>query len=177
MFRKNMLGFAHHAILGMLVIGVISIAGIKVLTGTHALTETTYTNGRIFARKYTINPNGSGFKELSVPGDFDGHYANMSADGTQIAYFAKSTSPVKVKVGTISNGAITNTRTIGNTNYDSPVGPLYWSPDGSKLAAVVDDPYDEGGIWIGRTNGTGSHLVKNTDNGTNYLGITAIGWL
>ena len=35
-FRKNMFGFAHHAVLGLVVIGVVSLAGVRVLTGTHA---------------------------------------------------------------------------------------------------------------------------------------------
>ena len=37
-FKKNMFGFTHHAILGMVVVGVIAIAGVRVLGGIHAQT-------------------------------------------------------------------------------------------------------------------------------------------
>lgn len=43
MFRKNMAGFVHHAVLGMVVVGLVSVIGVKVLVGTHALTQSTGT--------------------------------------------------------------------------------------------------------------------------------------
>ncbi|HET7827518.1 MAG TPA: hypothetical protein VFK97_01475 [Candidatus Saccharimonadales bacterium] len=39
--KKNMFGFAHHALLGVAVIAIISFVGVKVLTAGHALTPDT----------------------------------------------------------------------------------------------------------------------------------------
>src|SRR5579863_9872616 len=44
MFRKNVAGFVHHAVLGLVVIGVVTLVGIKVLTGIHAQTPSASTS-------------------------------------------------------------------------------------------------------------------------------------
>lgn len=91
--RKNMFGFAHHALLGVVVIAVVCFAGAKVLTGTHALSPPTVIkvykqtadgklNGYNDAKKIDIVVNGNNTTVIQLAGSKD--YTNK----TQLALWA-----------------------------------------------------------------------------------------
>ncbi|HET7827872.1 MAG TPA: hypothetical protein VFK97_03325, partial [Candidatus Saccharimonadales bacterium] len=153
-FKKNMLGFAHHAVLGVVVVALIAYVGVRVINGSHALEVTDggggYTNGKIYSGYFEINPDGSGFQALYTPSGFAAGYSNMSFDGTQVAYFTtsgKDTTLPAIYKGTITNSSNTGSKaSLSLSNISAlasiPSGtyeimPPIWSPDGTKVAAAI----------------------------------------
>lgn len=182
-----MFGFAHHAVLGVLVVGLITVAGVKVLKGTHALEATTYTNGKIYSGGYTMSPNSTVPNAsvrklvLSDGGFFPRRWSSMSFDGAHVAYesldFDTNVSAVikgnvDYSTSTIVDNKVVRDLPANFRNYDQP--PV-WSPDGTTWVVAVhssnSDTFRYQNIWIAPTNGSPGHFVPNIPlNFSSYLG-------
>lgn len=162
-----MFGFAHHALLGLVVIAVIVFAGLKVLTGTHALTEdssssSAYINGKIYSGGFTMNQDGSGVIDLHLPSSAQ-EQSSMSFGGGRVAYwnYDSTCNSNTIYKGTISDSSITNISAVASLSSGvCPMAPPAWSPDGTKLAERVTTPTEQR-IWVVKTDGSNPHFVKN----------------
>lgn len=148
-FKKNMFGFAHHAVLGLVVIGIISVAGVRVLTGTHALTPVSSTesdsasSGASSSFKITVD-------QLVTGGD--SHKKTLSS-GEKVAVASAKLGSYIMFDPNLKNAAF--------LKFATHKGQLYWVcysvrvPQGTaylSISNIVWQTNEDGGLVSGVVN-------------------------
>lgn len=131
--------------------------------------------GSIERGLYSINLDGTGLTQIAGPADVatslginstdvgtfyggsSGHSIDVSYDGTEIIFTAKSNADGKYYVFT-ANGGIT--KILGPFDYLNAVGI---SPDGTKVAACVNDGGNHEG-WVSNYDGSSLQMIASNED-------------
>jgi Tol biopolymer transport system component len=131
-------------------------------------------NGRIvfaatagrFSQLFTVEPDGSGLKQVTRFGDSDAMNANWSPNGNRIVFERDFPSGHNGIYSIHADGSGLRSLTSHMKKGFFPSTPAY-SPDGKKIifgrgVCLTEDctgPRDEGGLWIENADGTGARRI------------------
>ena len=186
-FSKNMFGFAHHALLGVVVVAVIALAGVRVLTATHAASGTTGVLGYFQTNDNQAWPNSQHYATLDVAVPYARHakkvvwYRDKVSDATRIATTFTHTK------ATVNNGYMEHFKYIWKISYASAnlyrwVAVIYPS-SGNQLPAVATDEHGKtinyldtlvtgnGGFWDSKFIHPANNAVWKACDQSNFLRV------
>lgn len=153
--RKNMFGFAHHALLGLVVVAIITFAGYKVLTGTHALTTA--------GKTWNVTPTGTGNSSLLTAETYAQPGDTISLSGTwknvtllpKVSGTASAPITYKSTTGATFDGA-------GQYGVANTAGRSYLVFDGITFANsnYISAPVANKGVIVRNSN----HITFMHDN-------------
>jgi TolB protein len=106
---------------------------------------------------YVVNVDGTGLHQLTS-GSFDENAA-WSPDGSQIAFDGFDTATKSEQIFVV-NADGTNRRRLTSTRTLSNLRPT-WSPDGSSIAYVQQQPFGRYHIHVMHADGTGGHALTS----------------
>jgi WD40-like Beta Propeller Repeat/Dipeptidyl peptidase IV (DPP IV) N-terminal region len=114
---------------------------------------------------YKINPDGSGFTNLSqsVCSGFSDQNPKWSPDGSKIAFVRCCSDGVNQVYVMNSDGS--NPTQLGNGLFNDS-GAVAWSPTGNRIAFIRS-----GSVWTMNSDGSSPTQVPNTGNVYPYYGI------
>ncbi len=111
--------------------------------------------GEAEKQMWTINPDGSGRREI-LPGRVELNTApSWSPNGRQLAFYRKFHLVVADADGSQEHEVLRHV--VGSI--------VSWSPDGTRLAYLVQDEFGFGsGLWVVNVDGTDAHEIYRADN-------------